>query len=156
MIDEDLRDFCIADTAINSIVGNDPDSANWGTGRLPSDENGEPLLDVYVWVKIDELPVECLGYNRDPTTQAYVGGLAEFNASIEAISCDTGTAKTLARAIQRRLHGYAGVFGNNIAHMIHVEAKDDTYELVNDFSEAGFTTVALDVLIHADENTEDT
>ena len=47
-------------------------------------------------------------------------------------------------------------FGTSTVDMITVSSKDDNYELVNDFSEYGFTTVALDVVILADENIEDT
>ena len=110
MIDEDLRDFCIADPVIGGIVGNESDSARFSTGRLPSDDNGDPLVEHYVYVATsDETPIDSLDYNRDDLG-AYIGGLAEFNLSIECISVDTAVAKSLARAIQKRLHGHYGEF----------------------------------------------
>ena len=142
MIDSELITFLKGDAAVLAIVGD-----NVAVGDRPADDNGEPLVESYIWLSLfDEVDILDL---------TGTGGLTRFGFDIECCSVDLATAKTLGQLVKKRLQGYQGFFGTYYIPGVFVESKDDQYIPVNRFAEADLSVVALDVEIVTDDTIND-
>lgn len=152
MIDEFLISFLNSDPTIASLAD------EIAVGQVPEDEDGNLLVETYIWVstydEADELDL-------DGTS-----GITRYRFDLEACSTDDRKAKQMARQVKKLLQGYGpGDFGEitleddsvvtGYVDAVYVESKDEDYIATNQFTNDAVSVVAFDLEIVADDSQDD-
>jgi len=150
MIDENLVAFLLADTDLQAFVDdNDLDELVVAVGNVPTDDDGNPLTDPYVWIQLADQDNDTFR-TMDCGVRTVI-----FNFNIECCSIDLDTAKRLARLVEKALDDHSGQFDSVNVDAVYVNRKDDDYEQRNQFEDLDMNVTAMDVDIFADISVED-
>lgn len=108
-IQEDLRTFIRASTAITDIVGT----------RVHY--NYAPAVSVkpLIWFRVKS--------DKEPLTLDNVGGMHEAMVDIECVGADPDEMLDLADVVKSRFHGYTGAVGSHSCKAAFMSDKDDEY-----------------------------